>query len=458
MVPGDDPEAFLVTFEWVAVVAGWAPEQWASILAPYLTGTAQTVYRGLSVEAAQDYSQVKAAILDALDVSPETFRQRFRSLTYATGNAPPGAGEDPSPTTDFCLDQRADPTLQRVYEQLAIADGTVLDPGRAAQWPHFELRQERLYRVERDPHTGETRTQLLVPWCHQRAVMKLAHDVPTAGHLGHEKTLAWILGRFFWPGVHQEVKNYCNPCPDCQLATPARTPKAPLIPMPLIETPFERVAMDLVGPLPKSSVGFQYILVMLDYATRFPEAIPLRNITAHTIADELVKVFARVGLPREILTDQGTNFTSRLLRQVCELLGVKQLRTSVYHPQTDGLVERFNQTLKDMLRKFPQEDLRRWDQLLPPLLLAVREVPQSSTKFSPFELLYGHQPRGLLDLMRETWEQTPSPLQERLKQAGARAQKNLKAAQEAQAQTGVAQSCWYQSPTAPNDSASTSGT
>uniref|UniRef100_A0A674ITH5 Gypsy retrotransposon integrase-like protein 1 n=1 Tax=Terrapene triunguis TaxID=2587831 RepID=A0A674ITH5_9SAUR len=339
-------------------------------------------------------------------------------------NAPPGAGEDPSPTTDFCRDQRANPTLQRVYEQVAVADGTVLDPDRAAQWPHFELRQERLYRVERDPHTGETRTQLLVPRCHRRSVMKLAHDVPAAGHLGHEKTSWYTPGQKKRPKIRARVKSYCNSCPGCQLAAPARTPKAPLIPMPLIETPFERVAMDLVGPLPKSSAGFQYILVMLDYATRFPEAIPLRNITARTIADELVKVFARVGLPREILTDQGTNFTSRLLRQVCELLGVKQLRTSVYHPQTDGLVERFNRTLKDMLRKFPQEDLRRWDQLLPPLLLAVREVPQSSTNFSPFELLYGRRLRGLLDLMRETWEQTPSPAQE-----------NLKAAQEAQAQT-----------------------
>ncbi|XP_050777346.1 KRAB-A domain-containing protein 2 [Gopherus flavomarginatus] len=169
--------------------------------------------------------------------------------------------------------------------------------------------------------------------------------------------------------------------------------------------------MDLVGPLPRSAAGFQYVLVLVDYATRFPEAIPLQSMMARTIAGELVKVFARVGLRKEILTDKVTNFTSRLLNQVCRLLGVKQLRTFVYHLQTDGLVERFNRTLKDMLRRFPPDEPCHWDQLLPPLLLAVREVPQASTKFSPFELLYGRRPRGLLDLMKETWEQSASPTQ-----------------------------------------------
>lgn len=116
--------------------------------------------------------------------------------------------------------------------------------------------------------------------------------------------------------------------------------------------------MDLVGPLPKSIAGFQYVLV-IDYATHFPKAVPLQSLTARTIADELIKLFTRVGLPREILTDQGTNFTSQLLWQVCDVLGIKELRTSTYYPQTDGLIERFNHTLKDMLRKFPPEDLHR---------------------------------------------------------------------------------------------------
>lgn len=121
-----------------------------------------------------------------------------------------------------------------------------------------------------------------------------------------------------------------------------------LVSLPVVGVPFERITMGLVGPLLKSNAGFQYILILMDYTTCFPEAMPLENTTTHTIAAELVKVFACMGLPCEILMDQGTNFTLRL----CTLLGIKKLQTSVYLPQTDGLVEHFNRTLKEMLKMF----------------------------------------------------------------------------------------------------------
>ena len=167
--------------------------------------------------------------------------------------------------------------------------------------------------------------------------------------------------------------------------------------------------MDLVGPLPKSSRGHQYILVILDYATRYPEAIPLRTMASKGIARELVLMFSRVGIPEEILTDQGTPFMSRIMKDLCKLMQIKQLRTSVYHPQTDGLVERFNRTLKQMLKKVMEAEGRNWDQLLPFLMFSIREVPQSSTGHSPFELLYGRRPRGLLDKAKEAGEKQPSP-------------------------------------------------
>ncbi len=113
--------------------------------------------------------------------------------------------------------------------------------------------------------------------------------------------------------------------------------------------------MDVVGPVERSCSGNCFMLVITDYATRYPEVFPLRSVKAKPVATCLVQLYSRVGFPAEILTDQGTNFMSTLLKQVYQLLGIKSLRTTPYHPQTDGLTKRFNQTLKQMLRKFVSE-------------------------------------------------------------------------------------------------------
>ena len=196
-----------------------------------------------------------------------------------------------------------------------------------------------------------------------------------AGHQGRDKTRQRIIRRFYWPSVFhdQDIENFCKSCCICQKASKQRVKAAPLISLPVISEPFIRVAMDIVGPLPRSKAGHRYILVLCDYATRYPEAIALRSIDAEHIAEELMKLFSRVGVPKEILTDQGSNFTSQLLAELYRLLGVKRIRTSPYHPQTDGLVERFNQTLKGMLRKTVQEEGKDWDKMIPYLLFAYRD-------------------------------------------------------------------------------------
>ena len=293
--------------------------------------------------------------------------------------------------------QEADETLKAVRQ---AAD----QKGSAAETDFFR-RDGLLYR-RWSPHwgNGQVLEQLILPTMCRQAVMTLAHDMPMAGHLGIKKTADRILQRFYWPSLYRDVAKHCRSCEQCQKSSPRQTPKAPLIPLPIMETPFQRIAMDIVGPLPRSSSGKRFILVICDYATLYPEAIALRNTDANTVAEELVKFFARVGVPNEILTDQGTNFTSQLLTKVYRLLYVKPIRTTPYHPQTDGLVERFNHTLKAMLRKTANKEGKDWDRLIPYLLFAYREVPQASTGFSPFELLYGRQVRGPLDIIKETWE------------------------------------------------------
>ena len=119
----------------------------------------------------------------------------------------------------------------------------------------------------------------------------------------------------------------------------------------------ERIAMDIVGLLPRSHSGKRYVLVVRDYATRYLEAIPLWWIDPEHVVEELVNFFARVGMPNEILKDQRSNFTSQLLQEVYRLLRIQPIKMSSYHPQTDVLVERFNQTLKMMLQKTAKEEL-----------------------------------------------------------------------------------------------------
>ena len=270
----------------------------------------------------------------------------------------------------------------------------------------FFHREGLLHRRWTPPGRGEESEveQLVLPQECRQAVLELDHEIPLAGHLGKEKIRQRILRRFYWPTLYKEVEEFCQTCVKCHKSASRKVPPAPLLPLPVISEPFKCVAMDLVRPLPRSKSGNKYILVLCDYATRYPEAIPLQSIDAEHVAEEMIKIFARVGVPEEILTDQWSQFMSQLLAELYRLLHIHSIWTSSYHPQTDGLVERFNQSLKGMLRKSVADEGKNWDKLIPYLLFAYREVPQASTGFSPFELLYGRNVRGPLDVLRETWE------------------------------------------------------
>jgi len=139
----------------------------------------------------------------------------------------------------------------------------------------------------------------------------------------------------------------------------------------------------------------------MDYATRYPEAVPLKDIQAEMVAEALVNMFTRVGVPKEISSDQGSQFLSAVMKEMCRLLSLKQLVTTPYHTICNGLIEKFNDTLKNMLRHMCAEKRKDWDRYIGPLLFAYREVKQDSLGYSHFELLYGRTVRGPMSVLRE---------------------------------------------------------
>ena len=181
------------------------------------------------------------------------------------------------------------------------------------------------------------------------------------------------------------------------------------------------------------------MLTIMCTSTRFPEAIPLRNIKTRTIVKALIKFFTFVGLPRSVQSDQGSNFMSGIFKQVMQELNIQQYKSSAYHPEGQGALERFHQTLKNMIRTYCFDTEKNWDEGIPLLLFAVREPVQESLGFSPFELVFGHSVRGPLKLMKvKLLSEEPtsfnllnyvSDFKLKLSKACELAQKNLKSSQ-----------------------------
>ncbi len=211
--------------------------------------------------------------------------------------------------------------------------------------------------------------------------------------MGVAKTFDIIQRKFYWPGFFKAVEDFCARCEICAKNKTVPRPRWPLKPIEIVPIPFYMIGVDLIGPLKTTRSGNKYILSVIDYYTKYAEAEALPNQEAETIVRALEEIFARHGMPSVLLTDQGRNFESHLVKSVCQLFGIEKRRTTAYHPQTDGLCERFNGVLKALLRMKVNNDKDDWDEQLPHALLAYRVSKQSSTGVTPFEMLYGRDVR-----------------------------------------------------------------
>ena len=242
--------------------------------------------------------------------------------------------------------------------------------------------------------------RLLVPYSLQEQAMLSVHALPSSGHHGIDKTLHLAGQRFCWFGMSQDIAEFVHNCAVCLTRkSKTSTNVAPLQPM-AAGYPFAFVAIDIVGPLPVSARGNRYILVAIDYFTRWAEAYPVANISAESVASAFVDGWiTRFGVPERLHSDQGAQFESRLFSQLCSLLGICKSRTTAYHPQGDGRVERVNRTLVTLLRSHILPDDRDWDLKLSFALLAYRTSRHVSTGYTPFRMLMGAEVRLPADVV-----------------------------------------------------------
>ena len=214
--------------------------------------------------------------------------------------------------------------------------------------------------------------QIVVTKVYRPEILSMAHETPLAGHMGVNKTQQRILSHFYLPNLRKDVADFCRSCHVCQVVgKPNQTiPKAPLQPIPAMKEPFRHIIVDCDGPLLKMKSGKKYLLMIMCASTRFPEAIPLRKIKARTIVKALTRFFSLVGLPNSIQSDQGSNFMAGIFQQVMNKLEIRRYNSSAYHPENQGALERWLQTLKNMMRISCFETEKDWDEGIHLLLFA----------------------------------------------------------------------------------------
>ena len=285
----------------------------------------------------------------------------------------------------------------------SLPSGSTGDQRLWQLWDQLTVINGLLYRIFEEPKQDRHWFQLVVPQEHRPKVLAALHEGVAGGHLGQEKTFSRIKERFYWPGYWNDTRKWCQTCISC--ATRKHAPTSRRAPLGTIAAshPSQIMAMDILGPFPESHNRNSYILVVADLFTRWMEAFPIPNQEASIIANKLVdEVFMHFGIPTQLHSDQGPQFESKLMSEVCKLLGIQKSRTTPYHPQCDGMVECFNRTLLSMLATHCKDNPWNWEEHVQKVCFAYNTSIHTSTGYTPFYLMYGRQPVLPVDIQYGT--------------------------------------------------------
>ena len=287
----------------------------------------------------------------------------------------------------------------------------------------YGMRNDTLYHIFSPRTKGVLKmdkliNQVVVPLKLRNQILSEYHDsLVGGGHQGFDRTYYAIKSEYYWSGMYADVDKYVKQCKACQHAKRNYNGHpAALHPLPVAAV-FQRWHMDFLGPLKKAEGGEQYILLVVDSFSRWCEAFALKDQTATTVDRVLYEqIFTRYGAPRELISDRGTQFMSKLVAELCNVFAVKRHCTSAYHPQTNASCERMNSTIGQALRAYVKDDQSDWPSMLPSILVAYRMTPaMRSTDFSPYVLVFGHDMLTPLDTEIMPPENVPKTYAQHLK-------------------------------------------
>ena len=302
---------------------------------------------------------------------------------------------------DWPAEQTLDTTLCRVRQLLSSGHKPTrrqiaLEPKPCQKilkdWDNLFLRDNVLYR--KHSLGGSDIQQLVLPEVYQDIALKGLHD--EAGHQGRDRTMSLVKSRFYWPGMDGDIETFVRNCPRCIRRKAQGKTSANLV---VVEStfPMDLVCMDFLS-LEMSAGGYEHILVITDHFTRYAQAIPTKNQSAKTTARVLFDNFiCHDGFPARLHSDQGRNFESEVIKELCSIASIDKSRTTPYHPMGNGMPERFNQTLLNMLGTLEDDQKSDWKSYVPSLVHAYNSTRHESTGYSPHYLMFGRHPRLAVD-------------------------------------------------------------
>ncbi|XP_033741767.1 uncharacterized protein LOC117328350 [Pecten maximus] len=271
-----------------------------------------------------------------------------------------------------------------------------------SKWDLLEI-QNGVLCLRWHQNDGNEKWRICIPDDMIDEIIWYLHDSRTSGHFGVTKTQEKAnMSPYYWRNITSTVQDYVASCETCGEYKNPKHSKRHTMQSYVMGGPFERLATDIAGPFPTTAYKNRYILVVKDYFTKFTEIYPMADMQAETVTEIIVKSWiTRYGCPLEIHSDQGRQYESAIFKEMCKLLEIHKSRTTPLHPRSDGMVERMNRSINDILAKYVRENQKDWDIHLPFVAMAYNSTPHSGTDISPRRMVFGREMALPLDVMTE---------------------------------------------------------